>query len=199
MNQGDGSHHTSNLLVPCLEFPGRQNCQKYMSAVYKSPSLWYAFTAAPVNQVKEKVAQSCLMLRPHGLCKSMEFSRPEYWSGQPFPSPGELSNPKVPKYMGLSKPQLIYLPHVSVESFQGECEGLMVKGDEPASNSFCCPQRVASISRSKADAPTATVMSTLKPARKGERNGRAPLPLEITRPKVNALLTFTSHSWNLFP
>ena len=101
--------------------------------------------------------------------------------------------------MGLSKPQLIYLPHVSVESFQGECEGLMVKGDEPASNSFCCPQRVASISRSKADAPTATVMSTLKPARKGERNGRAPLPLEITRPKVNALLTFTSHSWNLFP
>ena len=23
----------------------------------------------------------------------MEFSRPEYWSGQPFPSPGDLSNP----------------------------------------------------------------------------------------------------------
>ena len=22
----------------------------------------------------------------------MEFSRPEYWSGQPFPSPGDLSN-----------------------------------------------------------------------------------------------------------
>ena len=24
---------------------------------------------------------------------SMEFSRQEYWSGQPFPSPGDLSNP----------------------------------------------------------------------------------------------------------
>ena len=25
--------------------------------------------------------------------QSMEFSRPEYWSGQQFPSPGDLSNP----------------------------------------------------------------------------------------------------------
>ena len=31
-------------------------------------------------------------LRPHG---SMEFSRPEYWSGQPFPSPGDLPNPGI--------------------------------------------------------------------------------------------------------
>ena len=23
----------------------------------------------------------------------MEYSRPEYWSGQPFPSPGDLPNP----------------------------------------------------------------------------------------------------------
>ena len=28
---------------------------------------------------------------PHGL--SMEFSRQEYWSGLPFPSPGDLPNP----------------------------------------------------------------------------------------------------------
>ena len=25
----------------------------------------------------------------------MEFSRPEYWSGQPFPSPGDLPNPVI--------------------------------------------------------------------------------------------------------
>ena len=25
----------------------------------------------------------------------MEFSRPEYWSGQPFPSPGDLPNPRT--------------------------------------------------------------------------------------------------------
>ena len=27
--------------------------------------------------------------------ESMEFSRPEYWSGQPFPSPGGLPNPGI--------------------------------------------------------------------------------------------------------
>ena len=31
-------------------------------------------------------------LRPHGV-QSMEFSRPEYWRGWPFPSPGDLPNP----------------------------------------------------------------------------------------------------------
>ena len=31
-------------------------------------------------------------LRPQTI-QPMEFSRPEYWSGQPFPSPGDLSNP----------------------------------------------------------------------------------------------------------
>ena len=32
-------------------------------------------------------------LRPHGL--SMEFSRPEYWSEQLFPSPGDPPNPGI--------------------------------------------------------------------------------------------------------
>ena len=27
--------------------------------------------------------------------QSMKFSRPEYWSGQPFPSPGDLPNPGI--------------------------------------------------------------------------------------------------------
>ena len=41
---------------------------------------------------KVKVAQLCLTL-----CDPMDytvqgFSRPEYWRGQPFPSPGDLPN-----------------------------------------------------------------------------------------------------------
>ena len=32
-------------------------------------------------------------LRPQGLHSPWEFSRPEYWSGQPFPCPGDLPNP----------------------------------------------------------------------------------------------------------
>ena len=30
-----------------------------------------------------------------GPIQSMEFSRPEYWSGESFPSPGDLSNPEI--------------------------------------------------------------------------------------------------------
>ena len=37
-------------------------------------------------------------LRPHGPCQaplSMGFPRQEYWSGQPFPSPGDLPDPGI--------------------------------------------------------------------------------------------------------
>ena len=30
-----------------------------------------------------------------GTIQSMEFSRPEYWSGYPFPSPADLPNPGI--------------------------------------------------------------------------------------------------------
>ena len=48
-----------------------------------------------INQPKESESHLVVSesLRPHGL--SMEFSRPEYWSGQPFPSPGDLPNPGI--------------------------------------------------------------------------------------------------------
>ena len=40
-------------------------------------------------------------LLPHGLY-SPEFSRPEYWSGQAFPSPGDLPNPGIePRFPAL--------------------------------------------------------------------------------------------------
>ena len=39
--------------------------------------------------------QSCLTLRPQSLQGplSMGFSRQEYWSGLPFPTPGDLPDP----------------------------------------------------------------------------------------------------------
>ena len=54
-----------------------------------------------INHCKYKllVAQSCLTLQSHGLHGThqvplpMEFSRQEYCSGLPFPSPGDLPNP----------------------------------------------------------------------------------------------------------
>ena len=49
---------------------------------------------------KVLVAQSCLTLSMlwtivHQAPLSMEFSRQENWSGSPFPSPGDLSNPGI--------------------------------------------------------------------------------------------------------
>ena len=44
-------------------------------------------------------AQSCPTLQPqtvaHQAPISMEFSRQEYWSGLPFPSPGDLPDPGI--------------------------------------------------------------------------------------------------------
>ena len=50
---------------------------------------------------ESEVAQSCLTLRdpmdcsPPGSCLSMGFSRQEYWSGLPCPSPGDLPYPRI--------------------------------------------------------------------------------------------------------
>ena len=43
----------------------------------------------------------------------MEFSRPEYWSGEPFPSPGDLPNPGI-------EPRS---PELQVDSLQAEPQG----------------------------------------------------------------------------
>ena len=43
----------------------------------------------------------------------MEFSRPEYWSGQPFPSPGDFPNPGI-------KPRL---PALQADSLPVEPQG----------------------------------------------------------------------------
>ena len=42
-----------------------------------------------------KVTQLCPTLETPGTIQSMEYSRPEYWSGQPFPSPRDLPNPGI--------------------------------------------------------------------------------------------------------
>ena len=44
--------------------------------------------------VKVKVTHSCPTLCDP-MVESMEFSRPEYWSGLPFPSPRDLPNPGI--------------------------------------------------------------------------------------------------------
>ena len=45
---------------------------------------------------------------------SMEFSRQEYWSGLPFPSPGALPNPEIePRSALQAEAEPLLLSHVS--------------------------------------------------------------------------------------
>ena len=47
----------------------------------------------------------------------MEFSRPEYWSGQPFPSPGDLPNPGIePRSPALQADSLLAEPQGKSEN-----------------------------------------------------------------------------------
>ena len=53
---------------------------------------------ARVGQSESEVAQSCQTLcdpLDHQAPPSMGFSRQEYWSGLPFPSPGDLPDPGI--------------------------------------------------------------------------------------------------------
>ena len=65
-------------------------------------------TVRPKGAEKVKVAQSCPALCNPGTIQSMDFSRPEYWSGWPYPSPGDLPNsgikPRSPTLRADSSP-----------------------------------------------------------------------------------------------
>ena len=57
------------------------------------------FPSCPMLNTRRSVVPDPLQpcgLYPHGQAPlSMGFSRQEYWSGQPIPSPGDLSNPGI--------------------------------------------------------------------------------------------------------
>ena len=59
--------------------------RKWQSKSWNSSSTWLMWKSL-----------SCVQLfATLWTIQSMEFSRPEYWSGQPFPSPGDLPNPGI--------------------------------------------------------------------------------------------------------
>ena len=74
---------------------------------------------------RESISESHLVtsdsLRPHGMCSSVQFSRQEYWSGLPFPSPmhenekwKQKKKVKVAQCPTLSNPMDCSLPGSSV-------------------------------------------------------------------------------------
>ena len=60
---------------------------------------------------------------------SMGFSRQEYWSGPPFPSPEDLADPGIkPKFPALQTDSLLSEPPGKPCSHK---YGLLIKGDSP--------------------------------------------------------------------
>ena len=61
--------------------------------VLGSLTTWNLDSKSKCPEKSETVSPSVMSdsLQPHGL--SMGFSRQEYWSGLPFPSPGDLPDP----------------------------------------------------------------------------------------------------------
>ena len=65
------------------------------------------------KSVSRAVMSDSLQLQGPARLLSMEFSRQEYWSGLPFPSPGDLPNPGI-------KPRS---PALQAESLLSELQG----------------------------------------------------------------------------
>ena len=65
------------------------------------------------TEVKWKSLSCVWLFATPWTIQSMEFSRPEYWSGKPFPSPGDLPNPAI-------KPRS---PALQVDSLPAEPQG----------------------------------------------------------------------------
>ena len=64
----------------------------------------------------------------HQFPPSTEFSRQEYWSGLPFPSPGDLPNPGIkPRYPALWADALLSEPPGNPE-FQGQVQTVANQG-----------------------------------------------------------------------
>ena len=82
-------------------------------------------TQSGVPESESEVAQLCPTLQPHELGLhssphkrssykaplSMEFSKQEYWSGVPFPSPGDLPHPGVHGPLAISSLNILEEKH----------------------------------------------------------------------------------------
>ena len=74
--------------------------QSKVLSVYWWPAYRVCILDTPGNQLpmeksKSKSLSLDRLFATPWTIEYMEFYRPEYWSGQPFPSPGDLPNPRI--------------------------------------------------------------------------------------------------------
>ena len=81
-------------------FPTRDRTQvEPRSLALQADTLLFEPPGKPAAAAAAKLLESCLFATPWTVAYqgplSMEFSRQEYWSGLPFPSPGDLPDPGI--------------------------------------------------------------------------------------------------------
>ena len=82
------------------------------------------------SKTKVKVASDSLW--PHGLIQSMEFSRPEYWRGWPFLSPGDHPNLGIkPRSLSLQADSLPAEPQGKAKNTGGGRLSLSSRSSQP--------------------------------------------------------------------
>jgi len=83
--------------------------------------LSYSLLRFPECIVKLKLLSRVQLFEIPWTIQSTEFSRPQYWSGWPFPSPGDLPNPGIkPRSPTLQADSLPAKPHNAyVGTFNG--------------------------------------------------------------------------------
>ena len=108
LEKGMATHyHSLAWWITCTEEPGRLQSMGLQTVGHNWPT--NTFTFPWKNYLAWRflsslsllfVIKSCLTLWPpwtvaHHALPSMEFSRQEYWSWQPFPFPGDLHDPGI--------------------------------------------------------------------------------------------------------
>ena len=86
----------STITVPCHS---HQQCTRFAISLHSHQLLFFFVLFRLIVGILAGVSEMWKSLSDVRLLatlwtvESVEFSRPEYWSGQPFPSPGNLPNP----------------------------------------------------------------------------------------------------------
>ena len=69
--------------------------KEYIKAVYRHPAYLTTYCRVKVKSLSRVQLFETPWTIAHQAPLSMGFSRQEYWSGLPFPSPGDLPNPGI--------------------------------------------------------------------------------------------------------
>ena len=85
-------------------------------------TVWATRVKSKSIQWKWKLLSQVQLFATPWTTQSMEFSRSEHWSGQPFPSPGDIPNPGIePRSPALQADSLPDEPQGKPQKYTGPC------------------------------------------------------------------------------